>query len=75
LLRVHQLARKGVTQKKRRNDFIDHTKYEIEYVHSKVTYLLSVHKFTQQVGKGCKRRNELSLIIQNPILSMHTQLY
>ena len=47
----------------------------LKYVHSKATYLLRVHQFTQQVGEGCKRRNKFSLSIQNPILSMHKHVH
>ena len=44
-------------------------------VHSKVTYKLRVHQFTtQKVGKGGKRY-EISLITQNPIMSMHKHVH
>jgi len=35
-----------------------------------------VHQFkTQQVGKGGNRRNEFSLITQNPLMSMHKHVH
>jgi len=39
------------------------------------TYPLRVHQFTTQVSKGGKRRNEFSLITQNPILNMHKHVF